>query len=50
MANFACKFDPNYIYPEVDTFVLKGIKFTRKQLDRKFKHIEDFGFDNTKKS
>ncbi|MCT8704737.1 minor capsid protein [Glaesserella parasuis] len=50
LKDLSYRFDPNYIYPEVDTFVLKGTKFTRKQLDRKFKHIEDFGFDNTKKN
>lgn len=44
------KTDPNYIRLEVDTLVLRGTKFTKKQLDRKFKHIEDFGFDNSKKN
>lgn len=35
--------DPNHIVKQVDTRAVSGVKFTPSQLQKKYKHAEDFG-------
>lgn len=41
------KTDPNHIVKYVDTRAVSGVKFTPSQLQKKYKHAEDFGLSSS---
>lgn len=41
------KTDPNHIVKYVDTRAVSGVKFTLSQLQKKYKHAEDFGLSSS---